>query len=169
MKAVATTGCDVDFDETFQGLYPALFRYLHRLTGDADVAHDIAQEAFMRLLKQDLPEREVRPWIFTVATNLVRDVARASARRRRLLKGAYSTPSPATRPDERVEQNERINAVRDLLDRLSERDRQLLLLREEGFSYKEIAETVNVAPGSVGTLIARALKRFAALYEESYE
>lgn len=159
----------MDFDETFEGLYPALIRYLQRLTGDADVAHDIAQEAFMRLLKQRLPEQEVRPWIFTVATNLVRDAARASARRRRLLKGAYSPPQTSSRPDDNLERTERITAVRELLDRMSERDRQLLLLREEGFSYKEIAATVDVAPGSVGTLIARALKRFAALYEEMGE
>jgi DNA-directed RNA polymerase specialized sigma24 family protein len=41
----------VDFDSVFEELYPSLFRYLHRLTGDGDVAEDIAQEAFVRLLK----------------------------------------------------------------------------------------------------------------------
>jgi len=39
-----------------------------------------------------------------------------------------------------------------------------LLLRQEGFSYKEIAQVVNVAPTSVGTLLARALERFASVY-----
>jgi RNA polymerase sigma-70 factor (ECF subfamily) len=52
-----------------------------------------------------------------------------------------------------------------VLDRLPERDRQLLLMREEGFKYEEIARVVGVAPASVGTLIARALKRFVAMYE----
>ena len=47
---------------------------------------------------------------------------------------------------------------------LSERDRQILLMREEGFRYEEIAKSIDVAPGSVGTLIARALKRFASAY-----
>ena len=155
----------MDFDATFQRLYPALFRYLQRLTGDADVAQDIAQESFVRLLRQRLPEHEVRPWVFTVATNLVRDAARSSERRRRLLSGRYTPPQRATRPDEQAERIERIESVRNVLDRLPERDRQLLLLREEGFSYKEIAQTVDVAPGSVGTLIARALKKFARLYE----
>lgn len=159
----------MDFDDTFQRLYPALFRYLHRLTGDPDVAQDVAQETFVRLLRQRLPDREVRPWIFTVATNLVRDAARAAERRRRLLDGGQAMPPTASRPDEEVERTERIAAVRELLAHLSERDRQLLLLREEGFSYREIAQVVKVAPGSVGTLIARALKRFVELYEAEKE
>ncbi len=156
---------DVDFDAAFERLHPSLFRYLHRLTGDADVAKDIAQEAFVRLLDQKLTDAEVRPWIFTVATNLVRDGARSSERRRRLLTGSYDAPQQDRRPDEDVERKERIETVRELLQELPERDRQLLLLREEGFSYKEIASTVGVAPGSVGTLIARALKKFEAKYD----
>jgi RNA polymerase sigma-70 factor (ECF subfamily) len=53
-----------------------------------------------------------------------------------------------------------------VLDRLPERDRQLLLMREEGFKYEEIAQVVGVAPASVGTLIARALKRFVEAYNQ---
>jgi len=52
-----------------------------------------------------------------------------------------------------------------VLERLPVRDRQLLLMREEGFSYEEIAAVIGVAPASVGTLIARALKRFADVYQ----
>jgi RNA polymerase sigma-70 factor, ECF subfamily len=155
----------VDFDELFERLYPSLYRYLHRLTGDADVAEDIAQEAFLRLLRQRLAEPEVRPWLFTVATNLVRDTARKSERRHRLLSGAPQLVTPMPSPDERVERAETIAAVRRALDQLSPRDRQLLLMREEGFKYDEIASVVGVAPASVGTLIARALKRFVEAYD----
>jgi DNA-directed RNA polymerase specialized sigma24 family protein len=42
-------------------------------------------------------------------------------------------------------------------------------MREEGFSYAEIARAVEVAPGSVGTLIARALKRFGSVYRVDRE
>ena len=155
----------MEFDSLFQKLYPSLFRYLHRLTGDADIADDIAQEAFVRLLKQSLPEAEVRPWLFTVAMNLVRDHARKVERRHRLLTTAPVLVSTSALPDEAVERSEAVGAVRVLLDQLSPRDQQLLLMREEGFKYEEIARVVGVAPASVGTLIARALRRFAELYE----
>lgn len=155
----------MDFDGLFQRLYPSLYRYLHRLTGDADAAEDIAQESFVRLLKQKLPDDEVRPWLFTVATNLVRDRARKSERRQRLLTGAPPLVKPVPLPDEDVERAERIEGVRRVLEQLSERDRQLLLMREEGFKYDEIAQVVGVAPASVGTLVARALRRFVEVFE----
>jgi RNA polymerase sigma-70 factor (ECF subfamily) len=154
----------VDFDALFQRLYPSLFRYLHRLTGDADVAEDVAQEAFVRLLRQRLTEDEVRPWLFTVAMNLVRDGARRTERRHRLLTAAPALVTPTRLPDEELERAERVEAVRHVLDQLPPRDRQLLLMREEGFKYEEIAAVVGVAPASVGTLIARALRRFTDVY-----
>jgi RNA polymerase sigma-70 factor, ECF subfamily len=155
----------VDFDAVFETLYPPLYRYLHRLTGDQDVADDIAQEAFVRLLRQSLPESEVRPWLFTVGTNLVRDRARKAQRQQRLLTGTRDLTGRPPQPDEHTEREERIAAVRLVLDRLPQRDRQLLLMREEGFKYDEIARAIGVAPASVGTLIARALKKFAAELE----
>lgn len=156
----------MDFDAVFAKLYPSVFRYLHRLTGDEDVAEDIAQEAFVRLLKQPLPEDEVRPWVFTVATNLVRDRARKTERRSRLLTGAPELVTRTPLPDEDLERAERIGSVRRVLEQLPERDQQLLLMREEGFKYDEIAQVVGVAPASVGTLIARALKKFVAEFEK---
>jgi RNA polymerase sigma-70 factor (ECF subfamily) len=155
----------VDVERLFHRLYPPLFRYLHRLTGDADAADDAAQEAFVRLTSQALPEDEVRPWLFTVATNLVRDRARKSERHRRLQEHV-PTGFQAPAPDVSAERNERIARVRRALDGIPERDRTMLLMREEGFSYDEIARAVAVAPGSVGTLLARSAKRFEKAYIE---
>ncbi|MBW3552598.1 MAG: sigma-70 family RNA polymerase sigma factor [Gemmatimonadetes bacterium] len=153
----------MEFERLFQRLYPPLFRYLQRLTGDPDAADDAAQEAFVRLTKQSLPEGEVRPWLFTVATNLIRDRARKSERHRRL-RGHVPTGRGSVAPDVALERSEQIALVRAALDRVPERDRTMLLMREEGFKYDEIARVVDVAPGSVGTLLARAAKRFEKSY-----
>ncbi len=152
------------FEAAFARLQPSLRRYLVRLTGDPDLAEDLTQEAFVRLLDQDLPETEIRPWIFAVATNLVRDTARTRERRRRLLREQNVGGGHAPPPDLWVERAEAIAAVREALAKLSERDRQILLLREEGFKYAEIADVIGVVPGSVGTLVARALRRFVVAY-----
>lgn len=153
----------MNYDRLFERLYPALFRYLRRLTGDADAAEDAAQEAFVRLTDQSLPEDEVRPWLFTVATNLVRDGARKADRHRRLQIHVPTGHAPDP-PDVSAIRKERIAMVRLVLGELSERDQTMLLMREEGFKYGEIATAVEVAPGSVGTLLARAARRFAETY-----
>jgi RNA polymerase sigma-70 factor (ECF subfamily) len=153
-----------DFQAVYRELYPSLSRYVHRFTGDADAAADIAQDAFLRLLEHDLPRDEVRPWIFVVATNLARDRVRKRERRRRLLVANQEPRNTASSAQEDLERAERIESVRNALEHLSERDRQMLLMREEGFRYAEIAEAVGVRPTSVGALVARALKRFSAAY-----
>ena len=54
--------------------------------------------------------------------------------------------------------------MREALEHLSEREHDLLLMRHAGFSYREIAEAVEVAPSSVGTLLARAERNFVSVY-----
>ncbi|WP_420439694.1 sigma-70 family RNA polymerase sigma factor [Candidatus Palauibacter sp.] len=157
-------GSTVDFEAAYNSHWTPLLRYVNRMVGDADLADDVVQEAFIRLLEQPLPDEEVRRWLFTVATNLVRDDARMSVRRRRLLSQRYQQADlahdPVELPDQAVLRAERVAAVRAALAEMPERDRRLLLMREEGFRYAEIAEAIEVAPGSVGTLLARALRRF---------
>jgi len=153
-----------DFQAVYRELYPSLSRYVHRFTGDTDAAADIVQDSFLRLLEHDLPRDEARPWIFVVATNLARDGVRKKERRRRLLVANQERTSAATSPLDDLERTERIELVRKALERLPERDRQMLLMREEGFRYTEIAEAVGVRSTSVGALVARALKKFSAAY-----
>lgn len=156
----------MELDTLFDRVYPALFRYCHRLTGDPDAADDAAQEAFVRLVEREVEGEpaQLRVWLFKVATHVIRDRYRVAKNRERLLEIHPVRPSADPLPDRRAERAETVAAVRRALDRLSERDRMLLLMREEGFSYREMARAADVAPGSVGTLLARAQKRLAEAY-----
>lgn len=155
----------MDFQTAYRELHPSLHRFVLRMIGDPDVADDIVQEAFTRLVELDLPLEEARPWLHVVTANLVRDRARTRQRRGRLLEETPPAPDRPEAPDDRVERLERIAKVRRALDELSERDARMLLMREEGFKYTEIAEVLGVKSTSVGALVARALKRFAKAYE----
>jgi RNA polymerase sigma factor (sigma-70 family) len=155
----------VDFDQTFDELYLPLVRYCHGLTGERDVAEDIAQEALVRLYTHRVegPPAGVKAWLFRTATHLIRDLHRVDQNRRRLLQENPVQPAESETPDQSLEREETRARARKALDTLQERDREILLLRYSGFSYKEIAEAVGVAATSVGTLLARAEGRFAAV------
>ncbi|HSR41670.1 MAG TPA: sigma-70 family RNA polymerase sigma factor [Longimicrobiales bacterium] len=157
----------MDFEAFFDDVFPSLYRYCTRLTGDADVAEDVAQEAFLRFVRDEVegPPGALRVWLFKVATHLVRDRYRVSENRRRLLEENPVTPSPLPDPDGDLARNERVAAVRRALDGMGPRDRQLLLMRGEGFSYREMADAVGVKATSIGTLLARAQARFVEAYE----
>lgn len=163
-------GGRLDINTLFDEVYPSLFRYCHRLTADTDLAEDVAQETFVRLLARKPEDKGdgLRPWMFRVATNLIRDRARQDANRSRILAG-MPPRDPYSSPEGVMERKELIREVRKALDRLSPRDREILILRQEGFSYREIAQVLDVAPSSVGTLLARALNRFADVYRKEKE
>lgn len=153
----------MDAARLFEENYVALSRYLFRYTGDADAAADAAQEAFVRLLQRP-PTDHPRAWLFKVATNLVIETARTRRRRWRLLVGAGDrAPLGDAPPDPAAvrEGQQRREAVQRALQTLSEKERMALLMREEGFAQREIAEAVGTTTKSVGTLIARALDKLA--------
>ncbi len=153
----------MDFDATFDQHYPGLVRYCQRLTGDRDVAEDIAQESMVRLFDRDVvgPSYGIRAWLFKTATHLVRDRYKVGANRTRLLAAHPVRQDEPERPDVSLERSELRQRAREALDELAPRDREILLMRYSGFSYKEIAATVGVAAASIGTLLSRAERRFA--------
>ena len=161
----------MDFDTIYEEVFPPLFRYCVRLTGDADQAEDVTQEAFVRLLDRNVEGHPaaLRVWLFKVATHLIRDRYRVAENRRRLLETYPVAPTAPQDPGDAMETAQAVGGVRAALERLPERDRTMLLMREEGFSYREIAEAAEVQASSVGTLLARAQKRFLEAYEGTEE
>ena len=140
-------------------------RYLTRRLGDRDWAEEIAQETFLRALRQEEIANE-RAWLFAVATNLVRDDARKQSRRRRLLTlWAEESRDAVEEPADPVERAHEVAIARRALEELTERDRVALLMREEGLNYGEIAEALGLSFGSVGTTLARARRRLVEAYE----
>lgn len=156
-----------DWAEVYRSTYPELVRYLHRKVWDAEHARDLAMEAFARALGH--APANPRAWLFRVASNLARDEARLVLRRRKHLallrteaeQRAVAGPTPA----EAVETAEVMDAVRRALDQLSDRDREVLLLWDAGFDYREIAEQTGLAVGAIGTTLARARQRLVHSYE----
>jgi len=155
----------VDWAAVYRATYEDLVRFLHRKVWDADRAHDLAQETFVRALDQD-PDNP-RAWLFTVAANLARDEARTEIRRRRHLQLVKAEADVSASPDpEGVLERERQEAVvRRALEVLSERDRDVLLLWDAGFDYREIAEQTGLAVGAIGTTLSRARRRLVEAHE----
>ena len=157
---------DAELERLFRTYHAPLVRYLTRRLGDRDWAEEVAQETFLRALRQDALTSE-RSWLFAVATNLVRDEARKHERRRRHLELLAAEeqerviePEPTT-----AERAHEQAMARKAVDSLAERDRLALLMREEGLNYEEIAEALGLSVGSIGTTLARARRRLAESYE----
>ena len=156
----------MDVGRLFEKEHERLYQYLVRFTGDGELAADAMQEAFLRALERPPSRRDdPRAWVYTVATNCARHVLRNRARRHGLLRvhrQATPTATPAPPPDEGVEREEARAMVRAALLELSEKDRTVLLMWDEGFKQREIGTAVGIPTGSVGTVLARAMKKLSA-------
>lgn len=151
----------------FREYHAPLVRYLTRRLGDRDWAEEVAQETFVRAMRQDTLSNE-RSWLFAVATNLVRDEARKDARRRRHLELLREETRDDVYEQEptTLERAQEAALARRAVDGLAEKDRLALLMREEGLNYDEIAEALGLSVGSIGTTLSRARRRLAESYEE---
>jgi RNA polymerase sigma-70 factor (ECF subfamily) len=160
------TAFDDNFVVVFEAEYPRLFRYLDRLSGEPDLAADLAQEAFVRLHRRGAMPDHPGLWLLTVAMNLFRNERSTTARRRALL-ARWTAPGASSVEPAPLAGSEHSHQVRSALRRLSSRDQEMLLLRAEGYSYRDIALLLGLNEPSVGTLLARAKRAFRQAYEKS--
>lgn len=164
----------VSFEALFIKHYDRIYGLLFRLVGNRVEAEDLAQETFLKLYDHAFGNKpfvtgrdhNISAWLYRVATNLGYNAIRS--RKRRWQRNVLLVPDPAGAPGPagEVERREREAMVRATLAKLPQRQSQLLLLRQMGLSYAECAEACGIAPGSVGTLLARAAQAFREAYDE---
>lgn len=161
---------EVAFETIFREHWPRIYGVLFRLVGDSAEAEDLALEVFWRLYRRPPPTGEnPAAWLYRVATNLGFNALRARKRRERYEQQAGNLAleiHPAPNPLVEVERAEERRGVRETLSRLEPRSAQMLVLRAAGLSYAEISVALKIAPGSIGTLLARAEREFEQQYQK---
>ncbi|MBB6693714.1 sigma-70 family RNA polymerase sigma factor [Cohnella xylanilytica] len=163
------------FRRLFREHYQEVARKLYALTGDHAAAEDLAQEVFLRLYRSP-PDRleAVGAWLHRTLTRIGYDYLRQRSSNKALLEketarvAAWSEGAAPSGEAEVITEWEK-EVVRRVLQKLSDRDRTALLLREEGYSYEEIAVRLEVNPKIVGTLLARAQERLKKKYGQEEE
>jgi RNA polymerase sigma-70 factor, ECF subfamily len=138
--------------------YGPLSGWCAALVGDRDAAHDIASEAFTRLLSKWIGVRDPRGFLYVTATNLARDRWRREQRDRRLnARLEMVTPSAAPASDP---------WLRDLVERLPERMRAPVLLHYYAdMSIAEVASALHRPQGTIKRTLSDARSRLHAWLE----
>jgi RNA polymerase sigma-70 factor (ECF subfamily) len=145
--------------DLFRRYHLALFRYVYRLTGRRDIAEDVVQDVFLRVVRgldgYQTNGREAA-WLFTIARRLLIDRHRGLERRPPAVDDSADRSVPA--------RQETSTALAEALALVPEVERDAFLLREVGgLSYDEIALVCQTTPDSVRSRIYRARVRLKAL------
>ncbi|OBZ18058.1 RNA polymerase subunit sigma-24 [Bacillus sp. FJAT-27264] len=151
------------FQNIFYEHYPIVRRKLVALIRDEAAADDLAQDVFLRLYRNPPDDpAALGAWLHRVLTRIGYDYMTKKARERRLQDKQElflgSEAAPPTGEDAVLRKLDQED-VREWLDELPERDRQVLLLKYSGYSYAEIAGELGVKAPVVGTLLNRATTR----------
>lgn len=151
------------FTAVFDAHYTEIHRYLGRRVG-LGVAEDLAAETFLIAFRQrerfDASAGEIRPWLYGIATNLIKRHRRAELRHYRAL--ARTGPPPDDdghdqRVVDRLTAGATIGRLATLLSKLSTGERDVVLLVAYArLSYAEVADALNVAEGTVASRLSRA-------------
>ena len=157
-----------EFEALFQQHWNRLCGLLYALSGDWAEAEDLVLEAFVLLYRRPpAQEDNLGGWLYRVATRLGLNALRARQRRQHYEERAGKLSLDEDQPWDPaavVEKAQEQAEVRAVLGAMRPRSAQVLLLRHSGMAYAEIGAILGVAPGSVGTLLARAEKEFEKLY-----
>ena len=134
----------------YRAEYPGVVRLAHALTGNAETAEDVSQEAFARIVHRIDELDNPCGYLRTIVVNLCRDRERRRHREHRAGPPSWSEPSLSLDASEMI----------DVLLRLPYRQRATLVLRYWGdWSEVEIAEALGCRSGTVKTLASRGLAR----------
>jgi RNA polymerase sigma factor (sigma-70 family) len=154
------------FDEHAQAVY----RYAAGLSGDWSAAEEVVSLTFLeawRLRQTIRPDGgSLRPWLLGIAVNVGRNQARAARRHQAAMSRLSPAPDLPDFADEltgRLDDRQRLAAMRAAVRALPARERDVLVCVWSGLSSAEAAEALGVPEGTVRTRLARARHRLQAL------
>jgi len=171
-------GATVAFRHMFDRHFAELYRFVYGYVHSVEPAKDLVHEAFLLLWRQrtqvDLAGASAKSYLFTIARYRALD----HIRRRRVeqrWQRSYTDPvmsggEPALAPDPHHEfvASETAAAIRQAVDTLAPRQREVLLLRWQGqASYDEIAETLGISPKTVAVHIGRAFQHLREMLAQA--
>jgi RNA polymerase sigma-70 factor (ECF subfamily) len=150
-------------EELFSSTYPRLAGWVRRLVDDDETAHEIASEAFTRLLARWSTLDSPQSYLYMIATNLIRDHWRRTERERKAIRSitAGTSRDPVSHPAQDVD-------VRSLIQALPQRMRNAFLLHYyAGFGVREVAALLGRPEGTVKADLFQARTRLKATLGES--
>ena len=169
--AAAAAKETIGFEEAFRLHHRTVFRAARSVVQDAALAEDVTQEVFIRLYKHldTLPNLEMlRPWLIRVALNLARNTVRgnirANTRDENYVKETVGDSIFSVETE--YEQRSEVSEINRALNKVKEPLRSCLVLKQQGLSYREIAESLSLNETSIGTYVARARAEFARFYNK---
>ena len=171
-----------------------LFAFLFRFLGSRPAAEDVFQDTFLQIhlrAERFETDRQLKPWLFTIAANKARDYLRRNKRHSNVSLDAPAPGSPGSsgsggssgggttfvdlmqaqtvQPDESLSTQEKQQMVRQVIENLPELQRQVLVLAYfHQLAYKDMADALDVPLGTIKSRLHAAVANFAKQWKQTF-
>lgn len=166
----------MSFDEVYKAYYQELRRFGRHLNISPENTSDLIQETYLRFyleLKKKVVINNPRAWLYKVLLNLFRTMVNSEKRELRIKEELATGKAGLYDLQDEYHNAEKQQIVLKILGRMPDRDKEILLLYNNGFSYNEMAEILEINPNSIGQTIVRAIEklkeRLNYQYHEMFE
>lgn len=158
------------FNELYQAHYEQIYRFCFRFVGDADQAADLCQDTFLKLYnRMNMPSHNIdniRAWLYKVAGNLCVNAVAKKNNRTFLLNDNQFKTTVDQNPELAFIANETKEILRLAMEQFGPKQRMLLLMYQDGLSYKEMAEATEIPLNSVGKTLWRSIEKLSEMIKK---
>ena len=159
------------FEKVYEQLFTLIYRVAYRITGQADSAEDMVQDAFIKYYENahKIPDLEQsKYWLIRVVKNLSLNHEKRKGRERNAVDKIKKIPQRVeASAEEKIIRQETQVVVQDALNKLPHNLRSVLVLRDYAdMNYKEIGSTLNISEGNVKVRVFRAREKLAQILKE---
>ncbi len=159
------------FSKVYKECKDPVYGYLLYMTKNVELAEDLSQETFLKIflnLRKFKGTCTVKTWALTIARNTFLTYAKKKSP---MLLGEQEldeNEGHSGKPEDYILQKEQGELIQEILMRLSEQERTVIILRDyEGLSYEEIADILEIDLGVLKSRLYRARQKFRKLYTQN--
>lgn len=153
----------MEFNQAYKEYFRQIFIFSYRLIGDENYAMDITQETFFKLygyMNSSNTIENPKAWLYRVASNISKNHLKRTFTFNRIIKGIKANSQYDNIESDLINKEKKV-LMRKALKKLSSKEQTMLQLYQDGFSYAEIAEIMNIKKTTIGKTLSRAIDKCA--------
>ena len=153
------------FEKLYAQNYEAIVKFCFRFLNSRESALDIAQETFIkyyeRMNQQGKEIENTKAWLYKVAGNLCLNAIHNKNRHNEIELGLHGNPVETSTPESLLINDENTALVKNFIGQLKPQSRLLILMYQDGLSYREMSEASGIPINSVGKTLWRIIGKIS--------
>ena len=159
------------FEELYRSHYEQIYNFCFRFVNDAEKAGDHTQDTFLKLYqrmnKGQQSIENPKAWLYKVAGNICLNAINIENRRVQILEGMDLKKSERRNPESLFLEEEKVNFIRKAIHQLSPEPKLLLLMYQDGLSYREMSQATGIPLNSIGKTLWRGIEKVSKFLKKT--